>query len=130
MKTIAVMMTVLAGTLIPMLPLRAMDEGGMCKCMKGPEEKPKMMMMGMDKMKAMEKKMAAEEAELQKLVDEMNASTGDKKLEALSALVNKMVQNHKVMCREMKEMKAKDHAAAAPKEEVQKAEDPHAAHQH
>ena len=39
--------------------------------------------------------------------------------------------------KEMKEMKAKDagaehkdHAAAAPKEEVQKAEDPHAAHQH
>jgi hypothetical protein len=149
MKTIPVMIIALAATALAATPLRAADDADgkcdMCKCMMKPEDKPKpkMMMMGMDKMKAMEKKMDAEAAELQKLVDDMNASTGDKKIEALSAVVNKMVQNHKAMCKEMKEMKDmkdmkagdkggehKDHAAAPPKEEIQKAEDPHAGHQH
>ena len=45
----------------------------------------------------MEAKMKAEAAEFDKLVDEMNASTGDKKIEAMAAIINKMAQKHKEM---------------------------------
>jgi hypothetical protein len=48
-------------------------------------------------MKSGEDKMKAEAAEIDKLVDEMNASTGGKKIEAMAAIINKLVQKHKEM---------------------------------
>lgn len=89
MKAILILMTVLAGALLTPMLLHA-EEGEKemkCACMKGHD----------DKKVAVEKKMDAEAVELQRLVDEMNATTGDKKLEAMAAVLNKMVQSHKEM---------------------------------
>jgi hypothetical protein len=49
----------------------------------------------------MEADMKAQEAELDKLVAEMNAATGDKKMDAMAAVVSKMVEQRKAMHRNM-----------------------------
>lgn len=89
MKAILVLMMVLAGALLTPVSLRAeeAEKEMKCACMKGHD----------DKKEASEKKVDAEAVELQKLVDEMNATTGDKKLEAMAAVLNKVVQSHKEM---------------------------------
>lgn len=62
-------------------------------------------------MMVMHQKMAAEmkaaDAELDQLLAEMNGATGDKKIEAMSALLNRLVQQRKTMHRKMDEMQAK-----------------------
>lgn len=49
----------------------------------------------------MEADMKAQEAELDKLVADMNAATGDKKMDAMAAVVSKMVEQRKAMHRNM-----------------------------
>jgi hypothetical protein len=49
------------------------------------------------KMKAMEEKMKAEAAESDKLFEVMNSSVGEKKVEAMAAILNKMAQKEKAM---------------------------------
>jgi hypothetical protein len=59
-------------------------------------------------MMSMHQKMAAEmkaaDAELDRLLAEMNGSTGDKKIEAMSALLNRLVQQRKAMYQKMEDM--------------------------
>jgi len=45
----------------------------------------------------MEAEMKAQDAELDKLVSDMNTATGDKKAEAMAALLSKMVAQRKTM---------------------------------
>ena len=45
----------------------------------------------------MEAEMKAQNAELDKLVADMNAATGDKKMDAMAAVVSKMVEQRKAM---------------------------------
>jgi hypothetical protein len=127
MKTIHKLpvLVALLGLLAAPAALRAEDMK--CACMKEHAEKMKPME------NKMEAQMKAEAAELDKLVNEMNASTGDKKMEAMSAVLNKMVQTHKAMHDKMAAMHAAPKpGAAAPdaKPEEAKPADPHAAHQH
>ena len=140
-----------------------------CCCMKKAEESKKL---EETRMKQMQQEMKAEAAELDKLVDEMNASTGEKKIEAMAAIINKMVQHGKAMragmggmmmigvmkkdgkpadvdyytCKLHPSVRSQDpkgkcpicsmnlvpvykkSPAAKPKEEIKKAEDPHAHH--
>lgn len=46
-------------------------------------------------------KFKAQDAELEKLVAEMNAASGEKKVEAIAAIVNKMMENRKAWHSEM-----------------------------
>lgn len=70
------------------------------------------------KMKAMEDKEKADAAELDKLFDVMNSSVGERKIEAMAAILNKMAQKEKAMkakCEAMMKggMEKKDAAAGA-----------------
>lgn len=70
------------------------------------------------KMKAMEDKEKADAAELDKLFDAMNSSVGERKIEAMAAILNKMAQKEKAMkakCEAMMKggMEKKDAAAGA-----------------
>jgi len=49
----------------------------------------------------MMEKVKAQDAELDKLVQEMNAASGEKKVEAIAAIVNKMAENRKAWHSEM-----------------------------
>ena len=49
----------------------------------------------------MVEKFKAQDAELDKLVAEMNAASGEKKVEAIAAIVNKMMENRKAWHAEM-----------------------------
>lgn len=49
----------------------------------------------------MEAEMKAQDAELDKLVADMNAATGDKKVDAIAAVVSKMVEQRKTMHEKM-----------------------------
>jgi hypothetical protein len=49
----------------------------------------------------MEAEMKAQDAELDKLVADMNAATGDKKVDAIAAVVSKMVEQRKAMHEKM-----------------------------
>jgi rubrerythrin len=49
------------------------------------------------KMKALEAKMKTEAAEAEKLLEAMNASIGDRKIEAIAAILNKAAQKEKTM---------------------------------
>lgn len=46
-------------------------------------------------------KFKAQDAELEKLVAEMNAASGEKKVEAIAAIVNKMMEHRKAWREEM-----------------------------
>ncbi len=45
----------------------------------------------------MEAQMKAQDAELEKLVAQMNSATGEKKVDAVAAVVNKLVEDRKMM---------------------------------
>ena len=49
----------------------------------------------------MEAEMKAQDAEIDKLVTEMNGTTGDKKMDAMAALLSKIVEQRKAMHEEM-----------------------------
>jgi uncharacterized coiled-coil protein SlyX len=55
----------------------------------------------------MEAEMKAEDAELDKLVSEMNTATGEKKVDAIAAVVNKLVEQRKAMHQKMETMTEK-----------------------
>ena len=101
MKTIQLWTMMLVGAVLAATPLRAEEPAKesakepakemKCGCCKKEDDSKK---------QEMEKKMLgvkAEAAELGKLVDEMNTSTGEKKIEAMTAIINKMVQKHQEM---------------------------------
>jgi len=90
MKTIRSLNILLASALLTATPL----------CAQEPAKKPAMGMMKPEmgaKMKAMESKMKAEAAEFDELIDAMNSSIGDRKIEAMAAVINKMAQKEKAM---------------------------------
>jgi hypothetical protein len=118
MKTIPFLTTILAGAALSAAPLRA-DEPAkqpakdapakeMKCCAKkedGVKKEDSAKKGGMEaKMQAMEARMKAEEAqkkadaaELDRLFDAMNSSIGEKKVEAMAAILNKMAQQQKAM---------------------------------
>ncbi len=49
----------------------------------------------------MEAEMKAQDAELDKLVAAMNSATGEKKVDAIAAVVSKLVEQHKAMHEKM-----------------------------
>jgi uncharacterized coiled-coil protein SlyX len=55
----------------------------------------------------MEAEMKTEDAELDKLVSEMNTATGEKKVDAIAAVVNKLVEQRKSMHEKMETMTEK-----------------------
>jgi hypothetical protein len=55
----------------------------------------------------MESEMQKQDAELDKLVSEMNTAMGDKKVDAIAAVVNKLVEQRKAMHQQMAEMHEK-----------------------
>lgn len=75
----------------------------------GPEGCPCMGMMGKKMNRAdmmqwhqkMVDRMKAQDAELDRLAQEMNAAQGDKKVDAIAALINKMMENRKAWHAEM-----------------------------
>jgi cytochrome P450 len=54
--------------------------------------------------KKMEAEMKAQDAELDKLVSEMNTATGEKKADAMAALLSKIVEQRKTMHEKMGDM--------------------------
>ena len=70
-------------------------------------------MMGVHKGEMMEwhqkmmEKIKAQDAELDKLVQEMNAASGDKKVDAIAAIVNKVMEERKAWHAEMESRHAK-----------------------
>jgi hypothetical protein len=128
MKTIQVLTMMLAGAMLAATPLRAenpatatapaKEPAKEMKCVPKKEDEAKKPMMekmkqGMEaKMEAMKAKEKAEAAEFDKLFDAMNSSVGDKKIEAIAAILNKMAQKEKAMkakCEAMmKDMMKKD----------------------
>jgi hypothetical protein len=54
-----------------------------------------------------EAQMKAEDAELDKLVQQMNAATGEKKVDAMAAVLNKMIEQRKAMHEKMDNMREK-----------------------
>ncbi len=55
----------------------------------------------------MEAEMKAQDAELDKLVAAMNSATGEKKVDAIAAVVSKLVEQHKAMHEKMGAMHEK-----------------------
>lgn len=116
MKPNPIIIVLLTGALLA-LPLRAEEKGEEMKCACCAKES--------DKKKDLEKKFDAETAQLQKLVDEMNTTTGEKKTEVMAAVLNKLVQFHQAL-REKASVSAKPKPKPASEEEVKKAKDPKA----
>jgi hypothetical protein len=54
-----------------------------------------------------EAQMKTEDAELDKLVQQMNSATGQKKVDAIAALLNKLVEQHKMMHEKMEKRSEK-----------------------
>ncbi|MEO6752224.1 MAG: heavy metal-binding domain-containing protein [Chthoniobacteraceae bacterium] len=133
MKTIKVLTMMLVGAMLAAAPLRAEEpaaapaKGMKCASPKKEDDakKPEMkkMMQAMEaKMKAMEARKKAEAEEFDKLISEMNASIGDRKTEAMAAVINKMAQKQKEMSAKcdtmMKGMMKKDSNAGAKPAEL------------
>ena len=74
-----------------------------CKGMMGMMSKEKGNMMGMD-MGNMMSKWKDQEAELDKLVADMNSAPSDKKVDAIAAVVTKLVEQRKAMHEGMQKM--------------------------
>jgi len=72
-------------------------------CCKGMMGKDMGNMMGMD-MGNMMSKWKEQEAELDKLVADMNSAPSDKKVDAIAAVVTKLVEQHKAMHERMQKM--------------------------
>jgi rubrerythrin len=121
MKTIQSLTLILAGAVLAVAPLcakePAKEPAKEMKCMKKDGgKKPEMRKMKQEmgaKMKAMEAKMKAEAAESEKLLEAMNSSVGDQKIEAIAAILNQAAQKEKAMkamCKMMMKdgMKKKD----------------------
>jgi hypothetical protein len=106
MKTLRLIaLAALAFIPMPLLAGESANKMGCACCKKDGESKEQEME------RKMEAKMKAEDAEFDKLVSEMNAATGDKKIEAMSAIINKMAQKQKEMkakCAAMMGMMKKD----------------------
>jgi hypothetical protein len=115
MKTIQSLTLILAGAVIAVAPLcaeePAKEPAKEMKCKKEDEgkksEMDKMKSEMGARMKAMEAKMKAEAAESEKLLEAMNSSIGDQKIEAIAAILNKAAQKEKAM-KAMCEMMMKD----------------------
>src|SRR6516165_7589458 len=75
-----------------------------CKGMMGMMGKEKGNMMGMDMGSTMS--MKDQDAELDKLVADMNSAPSDKKADAVAAVVTKLVEQHKAMHERMQKMMA------------------------
>lgn len=106
MKTIQSLSLILAGAVLAVTPLRAQEPAkepakDMGCCKKDDDgKKPEMKKMKQEmatKMKGMEAKMKAEAAESEKLLEAMNSSVGDRKVEAIAAILNKAAQKEKAM---------------------------------
>ena len=119
MKTSLLVLTLIAA--LSATPLLA-EDAMKCGCMKEPDAKAEMQ-------KKMEAKMKAGEAELNALVEQMNSTTGDKKVEAMSALLNKLLQERKAMHAKMAEMSGTSGSSASEKKLDGDAAKP-AEHQH
>jgi hypothetical protein len=111
MKTIPVLLMLLTVVLLSPKSLHAEEPGHKmkCACMIADEAK----MAGENKMmqQKMEAQMKAEAEEFDKLIAELNASTGDKKVATMAAIINKMAQKQKEMkakCDMMMGMMKKD----------------------
>jgi dipeptidase len=116
MKTSLLTITLLAA--LSATPLLA-DDGMKCCCMKEHEAKAEMQ-------KKMEAKMKAAEAELNALLEQVNSTTGEKKVEAMAALLNKMLQERKAMHEKMAAMHEKMAQEKKPEgEEAKPAEHKH-----
>jgi hypothetical protein len=76
-------------------------------CCKGMMGKDMGNMMGMD-MGNMISKWKEQEAELDKLVADMNSAPSDKKIDAIAAAVTKLVEQHKAMHERMQKMMTED----------------------
>jgi hypothetical protein len=76
-------------------------------CCKGMMGKDMGNMMGMD-MGNMMSKWKDQEAELDKLVADMNSASSDKKIDAIAAVLTKLVEQHKAMHERMQKMMVED----------------------
>jgi hypothetical protein len=76
-------------------------------CCKGMMGKDMGNMMGMD-MGNMMSKWKEQEAELDKLVADMNSAPSDKKIDAIAAVVTKLVEQHKAIHERMQKMMTED----------------------
>ena len=76
-----------------------------CKGMMGMMGREKGNMMGMDMGNVMSNQ-KDQEAELDKLVADMNSAPSDKKVDAIAAVVTKLVEQHKAMRERMQKMMA------------------------
>jgi hypothetical protein len=115
MKTILPVITLLAA--LSATPLFA-EEGMKCGCMKKPDEKSEMQ-------KKMDAKMKAEAAEIGALIDQMNSTTGERKVEAMAALLNRLIQERKAMHEKMAAMHEKMAPEKKPGEAAKPAEHDH-----
>lgn len=102
MKTIPSLILILASAVLAATPLPAQEPAKKMECCKKEDDgkKPEMKKMKQEmevKMKAMKAKMKAEAAESEKLLEAMNSSVGDSKVEAIAAILNKAAQKEKTM---------------------------------
>jgi hypothetical protein len=104
MKTTNLLATLIAATL-PLAAIRAEDSGKTKTT--DQQQKQSTDMMGMKCMIGkgqMMSKWKDQDAELDKLVAEMNSSSADKKLDAVAAVVTKLVQQREAMHEQMQKM--------------------------
>lgn len=111
MKTIPVLMMLLTVVLMSPKSLHAEQPGHKmkCACMKSDEANKAEENKGIQQ--EMEAQMKAEAVEFDRLIAELNASTGDKKVAIMAAIINKMAQKQKEMkakCDMMMGMMKKD----------------------
>ncbi|MEO6787570.1 MAG: hypothetical protein ABI318_15695 [Chthoniobacteraceae bacterium] len=130
MKHISKLLPIITALLFASTALFAQDEKPRQKPAPKPEPKSEPKCCCTEDMKKMKAKIKAEAVELSKLVDEMNSSTGDKKVEAMAAIINKFAQEKKAMQEKMAAMHAKMDGEMKPECEAGKPADPHAEHKH
>jgi hypothetical protein len=108
MKTTQLLATLIAATL-PLVAIVAEDAGKTETTDQKQEQSSKMMgmksMMGKGQMMSNWKD---QDAELDKLVAEMNSASADKKLDAIAAVVTKLVEQRKAMHEQMQKMMSAD----------------------
>lgn len=92
---------IIAATLLASALLAQEEHGKMDRMMKGDPAKMAEMHQKMDA------EMKAQDAELDKLVTAMNSATGEKKVDAIAAVVNKLAEHRKAMHGKMAEMHKK-----------------------
>ena len=103
MKTTHLLATLLAATL-PLTAIVAEDSGKTETTNQKQEQSSDMMgMTGMNKGQMMSK-WKDQDAELDKLIAEMNSAPADKKLDSVAAVLSKLVEQRKAMHEQMQEM--------------------------